>query len=67
MREATLKRWINRGYGNEKVKKLIGKIENGFLVLVHVCHSSGLSRPITERKGLLSRAYGTAEDHKDAA
>ena len=28
--QATLKRWINRGYGNEKVEKLIGKIENGF-------------------------------------
>ena len=41
MRKATLKRWINRGYGSEKVEKLIGKIENGFIVLVHVCHSSG--------------------------
>jgi len=28
--QATLKRWINRGYGSEKVEKLIGKIENGF-------------------------------------
>ena len=28
--EATLKRWLNRGYGSEKVKKLIGKIKNGF-------------------------------------
>ena len=28
--EATLKRWLNRGYGSEKVEKLIGKIENGF-------------------------------------
>nr|QNO44123.1 hypothetical protein IGHLLHHL_00001 [Methanosarcinales archaeon ANME-2c ERB4] len=28
--QATLKRWINRGYGNENVEKLIGKIENGF-------------------------------------
>ena len=28
--EATLKRWINREYGSEKVEKLIGKIENGF-------------------------------------
>ena len=30
MREATLKRWLNRGYGSEKVEKLIGKIENAF-------------------------------------
>ena len=28
--QATLKRWINRGYGSEKVEKLIGKIKNGF-------------------------------------
>ena len=28
--EATLKRWLNRGYGSEKVEKLIGKIKNGF-------------------------------------
>ncbi len=28
--EATLKRWLKRGYGSEKVEKLIGKIENGF-------------------------------------
>ena len=28
--EATLKRWLNRGYGSAKVEKLIGKIENGF-------------------------------------
>ena len=27
MREATLKRWINRGYGSEKVEKLISKIK----------------------------------------
>jgi hypothetical protein len=39
--QATLNRWLKRGYGSEKVEKLIGKIENGFLVLVHVCHSSG--------------------------
>ena len=28
--EATLKRWLKREYGSEKVEKLIGKIENGF-------------------------------------
>lgn len=28
--EATLKRWLKRGYGSEKVEKIIGKIENGF-------------------------------------
>jgi len=28
--EATLNRWLKRGYGSEKVEKLIGKIENGF-------------------------------------
>jgi hypothetical protein len=28
--QATLKRWIKREYGSEKVEKLIGKIENGF-------------------------------------
>lgn len=28
--EVTLKRWLKRGYGSEKVEKLIGKIENGF-------------------------------------
>ncbi len=39
--QATLKRWLKREYKNEKVEKLTGKIENGFLVLVHVCHSSG--------------------------
>ncbi|KAF5412325.1 MAG: hypothetical protein C5S47_01575 [Candidatus Methanogasteraceae archaeon] len=28
--KVTLKRWLKRGYGSDKVKKLIGKIENGF-------------------------------------
>jgi len=59
MPEATLKRWLNRGYGNEKVEKPIDKIEHGFLVPVangFASHSRllfirVLSRPITGRKG----------------
>jgi hypothetical protein len=39
MREVTLKRWLHRGYGSEKVEKLIGKIENGveywFMFVIH--------------------------------
>ena len=50
------KRFLNHSLlsslNTKKVEKLIGKIENGFLVLVHICHSSRvLSQPITERKG----------------
>jgi len=48
---AALRRWIRREYASEKVKKFIGKIENGFEYWFTFVFVQMWNRPTTEQKG----------------